>query len=207
MNNTNRALNRAFLIVVGLVLLAVGAGAVLITTLPGWDGVWRATSPSVADTVTRLWRVGTAFAGIPQVPWVLLAIPVAALILIVLLLVFIFAQGHGRTHQVVDEMTLPDADARGTLTIDVSLAADVIQHAIGERRDVAAVSVGAYRVKGNPALRVTVTPRRGADPLQVLAAVEGAAAEWDAVAGVRVPVMVHLAGGVRATVSKSVRTI
>lgn len=207
MNNTNRVLNRVFLVVIGCLLLAVGLAAVAVATVPGWDQIWRSTSPSIADTVTQLWRVGLAFAGIPQVPWILLAIPLGALILIVLLLVFVFSQGRGRTTRVLDSMTLPDTDSPGTLTVDASLAADVIQHAVAGRRDIAAVSVSAYRVKGKPALKVTVTPRRGAAPLRVLAAVESAAAEWDSVLGVRVPVFVHVAGGLRATVSRTVRTV
>ncbi|HEY0261037.1 MAG TPA: hypothetical protein VGC18_14430 [Lacisediminihabitans sp.] len=207
MNSTNRPLNRLFLIVIGVLLWTVGSAAIAVTTVPRWDQIWRSTTPSIEDTVTRLWRVGLTFAGVPNVPWALLAIPVAALILIVLLLVFSFAQGRGRTSRVVEAMALPDIEPTGTITVDTSLAADVIQHAVGSQRDIAAVSVSAYRVRGKPALKVRVTPRRGASPMRVLAAVESAAAEWDEVLGVRVPVFVHVAGGLRASVSKTVRTV
>ena len=206
MNSTNRTLNRVFLIIVGALLLAVGGCAIAVTTLPEWARVWRSTSPSITDTITQVWRVGVAFAGIPNLPWVLLAVPVAAVIFIVLLLVFIFRQGQGRASRVVESMPLPVTGTSGTLTVDTSLAAAVIQRAVADRRDIAAVHVSAYRVRRKPALKVTVTPRRGAAPLRVLAAVESATEQWDTVLGARVPVFVHVTGGVRAAVSRTVRT-
>ncbi len=209
MNSTNRALNRIFLIGIGIVLLACGLAAIAVTTLPDLAGFWRQNTPSIGTSVLQAWQVGVAFAGIPHVPWLLLAVPAGAVILIVLLLVFVFAQGRGHTSRLVDGMPLPatsTGERPGSLTVDLAVATDVVQHALADRPDTAAVSVAAYRVKGRPTLKLTVTPRRGVSPARVLAAVEAAAEEWDGLLGTRVPTFVHLNGGVRAALARSART-
>ncbi len=205
MNSTNRVVNRLFLIVVGAALLAAGLAAIAVAVLPQWTHVWRSTAPSVADLIGQSWRVGVAFAGIPQVPWLLLLIPVAALVAIVLLLVLIFAQGRGRSPRVVESRELPSA-AKARLTVDTSIAGEAIRASLAGERDVAAVAVSAYRVKGTPALKITVTPRRGAAPGRVLARTEHAVAAWDELLGIRIPVFIHLQGGARAAVARSIRT-
>jgi len=205
MNSTNRVVNRLFLIVVGAALATAGLTAVGAAILPQWAHVWRSSAPTIRDMVAQAWRVGTAFAGIPHVPWALLLVPVAALVVIVLLLVLIFAQGRGGTPRVVDSSELPSA-ATGRLAVSTAVASEAIRRSLAEERDVAAVRVSTYRVSRAPALKVTVTPRRGAAPLRVLERTEGAVADWDELLGLRVPVFIHLSGGVRAALAKPVRT-
>jgi hypothetical protein len=49
-----------------------------------------------------------------------------------------------------------------------------------------------YRVRGTETIDLAVTVRRGADLARVLAATEQAVDAWDALAGVRVPIVVRL---------------
>ncbi len=207
MNSTNRVINRIFLILVGAILLAIGLAAVAVAVLPGWDTMWRQAAPSIQDTIGRARTVSLAFAGLSHVSWLLLAIPVAAAILIAALVVLIARQGRGHVRFVVERLALSTAAAEGALTVDVAIADDVLRRAFARSRLVTSVSVSAYRVKGRPTLKVTVTPRRGIEPARVVPELERALAEWDALLGQRVPVFAHLTSGVRTALARPARTV
>ena len=50
MNNTNRALNRIGIFLVGLVLFALGASAAAAAAIPDWLDAWKSGSATVSDT-------------------------------------------------------------------------------------------------------------------------------------------------------------
>lgn len=206
MNSTNRVANRIVLILVGAVVLVAGLAAIAASIVPGGENVWRQAARSIENASGRALTVSLAFIGLPDASWPVLAVPVAAALVIVALLVFIFRQGRGRTDQVVSALPLSTGGAASTVTVDVAVADDFLRPALSELSSIAGVSVSAYRVKRRPALKLTVTPRRGADPARVLAQVNSAMAAWDELLGRRVPVFVHLNTGVRTVFSAPART-
>ncbi|MFE7504142.1 hypothetical protein [Promicromonospora sp. NPDC057488] len=181
MTSTGRWLNRALLLVCGLLLLAGGAAAVLAGTRPGW----------LAPAEPGLERSRTWAASLPDVgglSGVQAAALAAAIVLIVLLIVFLSTRGRGRTSTVV---SLRADDGR--TTVDQGVARALLAGPLTERADVLSARTSVYRVKGAPAICLAVIVRRGADLSRVLSAAERAVEDWDSLAGVRVPVLVHLA--------------
>ncbi|HEY0119504.1 MAG TPA: hypothetical protein VGC04_12055 [Cellulomonas sp.] len=199
MNGTNRALNRAVLIVVGCVALAAGLAGVGSAALPAGAAV----RDGVATTASRFfdwlptWQAHLEGLGWGAVPWVLLLVPVAALVLIVLLCLVVAAQGRGRTRDVLRERSAGD-DVPGLLAVDVNIASAVIGDTLDGRPDCVGATVSAYRLRGatgGAAMKVTITPRRGADVGRLVDEAARAVGEWDELLGRRLPVLVHLTRG------------
>jgi hypothetical protein len=100
MNTTNRALNRIGIFLLGLILLSAGAAVALASVLPEWLDRWMSVS-ATADSSTSDFLQSTQVDG--RESWVLVALPAACVLLIVLLAVFIFRQGHGRTRALISQ--------------------------------------------------------------------------------------------------------
>ncbi|MCW2287091.1 hypothetical protein EDF60_1741 [Leucobacter luti] len=190
MNSTNRIVNRVLLLVVGLALAAVGALAVLVsagperlsTILPGTPEWVHSARTMLAD-----WAAGNADTELGSTA-ALIAVG-AAVIVVIVLVVFIATRGGGRTATVMRATS-----ETGVTTVDRSVADAVIAGTLRERPDVLAASTSSYRVQRQPAIKLTVTMRQGAQLPRVLNAVEDAVREWDALTGAELPVVVHLAG-------------
>ena len=85
------------------------------------------------------------------------------------------------------------------------MAADFIADDLARIADVVAVSSRAYRVRGRTALELTVTTRRAADVRHVVDSVRQAVDELDDVLEERIPVLLHVASGVRANLAREQR--
>lgn len=199
MTNTNRFLNRLLVFVVGLVLLVAG-GAVAAGALV----------PSVQKPVTQAAKDAkspTADALSGGQAWILWVIAAAALVLIVLLLWFVFRQGHGRTSTLLRVETQPSSASApgGTVIIDAKVAEQMLEDALADAPSVVAVDVTAFEVKKQSVLRITVQTRRGASPVETRSLVERAVSEWDTVLGTTTPVVVQIAAGLRAQTSTAAR--
>ncbi|RPF20888.1 hypothetical protein [Myceligenerans xiligouense] len=186
MRSTNRVLNRGLLLLCGLLLAVAGAAALLAGTRPG-----RADLPALTAPAGTAWsRARTWATGLPEVggvPGIVVVALAAAVLLLVLLTVFVLTRGRGRTSTVLD---LRAGDGR--TSADREVAEAVLAAPLDRRPDVLSARTNVYRVRGAPAIEMLVTVRRGADLSVVLAAVDGVLGDWDALAGVRVPVLVHL---------------
>ena len=186
MSATSRLLNRALLLVGGLVLVASGAAAIL-TGAAGWTRSWLpADSVTAALSPIRTWA-----ATLPRtfgVPGAVSVTAAVATLLVILLVVFVITRGGGRTRTVLRLQT-----DEGATSVDHDLPEAMLARALGERPDVFSARTSVYRVKGEPAIRLTMTMRRGADLARVLSAAELAVREWDTFAGREIPVIVHLA--------------
>ncbi|SJN10791.1 hypothetical protein FM113_10120 [Leucobacter sp. 7(1)] len=190
MNSTNRILNRVVLCLAGLVLAVIGGVLVMISVwpdaisrvLPGWD-----------DSVSDARAAVSAVVSDPQntaVPPGLVAWGVAGILGVLALLIwFLATRGGGRTSTVARA-----AEVGGVTAVDRSVAAEVIGDAMRDCPGVISVQIGAFRVRREPALLLRATTQRGAVLSEVVTAAETAAAEWDALVGASMPVVLHLAG-------------
>lgn len=175
MTRSNRGLNRFILALVGLVLIAVAA-----------------------------WVANRAYPVIdlPAVPvpdrTVLWIISAAALALVLLSLAWIVTRGRGRTSAV-----LTATDDSGTVSIDARVAADLIAQDLEALADVVSVSSTAFRSTGRKrsgvALELRVVARRHADLRHLVDTVTRSVESFDEALETRIPVLLHVATGVRAS--------
>lgn len=186
MNATNRIMNRALLALGGVILAAAGLAAVIGTVRPEWAAGSYATVTGWAERALAA-ADAPAFAVPGDPPVFVIAALALAVVVTVLLVAFLLTRHRGRTATVVTATT-----PGGTVTVDGSVAEAVLAGPLRRRRDVLAAHLRAYRVRGVAAIRLSITVRRGADLAQALAAAENAVAAWDALAGARVPVLIHL---------------
>ena len=177
MTRSNRVMNRVLLALVGLAFLTVAA--------------WIAN---------RYFSVVDVFAiGVPDVRglWITASI---CLVLIVLAIVWIATRGGGRARTLVTA-----ADDEGHGSIEARVAADLVADDLARIPDIVDVSARAFRVSGRVVLELVVTTRRAADVRLVVDSVGRAVAGLDDVLATRIPVLLHVASGVRANLAREQR--
>ena len=184
MNTTNRAANRLFLLITGLVLLAAGAAAILLAALPAVAGGWRQQASAIPTTTAVIGTVG----------WLALVVGVIALVLAVLLIVFILRQGRGHSAAVLERRH----GATGRTRIDRAVPRNLLTERLEENPDILASRVTAYDVRGTPTLKVSVRARRGTSPAAITDDVLSALRALDAVLGEELPASLQISGGFRA---------
>ncbi|PPI20649.1 hypothetical protein C5D34_06630 [Rathayibacter sp. AY1B1] len=204
MTTSNRFVNRLVLLVVGLVLALVSAGAVLIAvSQPVRDSVLSFADGEGAALVSRLSpEEGTVWSD-AAVLWPLYAVVGICLLGIVLALVMAFAHGHGRTGTVLRDEA--EGTPAGGIEIATGFAEDVLETALAGRTELLDVTVAAYRHGSETALKVRVLPRGGVSPRTVVDAVHQEVDALDALLGARLPVLLEVASSARAGFSKEDR--
>jgi hypothetical protein len=189
MNTTNRGLNRLFVLVVGVLLLAAGALAVALAVVPAVAGQWMRTAASLAGSGAPAW---VAEPVVGRASGLVLGVAALAVVLIVLLLAFVAKQGHGRTAAALERRT-----GATTTRIDLAVPKALLEQHLQDRPDLAGVRISAYEVRGTPMLKITARCRRGASPATVSAAIGGALRDLEQIVGTDVPAFVQLTGGFR----------
>lgn len=177
MTRSNRVLNRLGLAVVGLLFLAVAAwiGNRYLEFVPAFD-------LEVPDA-TGLWIIAAACA-----------------VAIVLAIAWIVTRGRGRARTL---LTATDDEGHGS--IEARVAADLISEDLARVADIVDVTARAFRVRDQTVLELVVTTRRAADVRLVIDSVGRAVAALDGVLATRIPVLLHVASGVRATLAHEQR--
>lgn len=203
MNNTHRGLNRALLLVIGLVLLGVGALVSAIAFWPYAGEVWTDAVDTArewagqAATVTRIGETSASWFAIG-----LIAIALLGAALLVLIAVRLIPRRTGAVLR---------ADARktelGRITVTERFVADALGNALREREDVLACAISANDVKGAPVLHLGVTPRPGTDPRPILADVDRLLTNLASLTGARTRTYVSLHAGLRARLSSEKRRL
>ncbi|KQS06201.1 hypothetical protein ASG04_16765 [Curtobacterium sp. Leaf183] len=185
MTKSNRTMNRIILFVLGLVAVVVG--------LAIGAGVLPAVRDAIKPYVTFPRSVDVPAASL----WIVAAV---CAVVIVLSLIWVFTRGGGGTSVAVRERSGDDA-----VTINVALVRDLVDHELSGVGDVVNAKVDVYQVRKQRAARIRVAVRRGGDAVAVLDAVDRTLAVLDRTLGRPVPVLVHLTGGTRSALAKSVR--
>ncbi|WP_123681883.1 hypothetical protein [Curtobacterium sp. PhB115] len=185
MTKSNRTLNRIFLFILGLVAVLVGLtiGAGVLPAVQDAADPYVELPRNVDIPASSLWIVAVACA-----------------VVIVLALVWVFTRGGGGTSVAVRERSGDDS-----VTVNVALVRDVVEHELAGVRDVVGSRVDTYLVRRQRAARIRVAVRRGGDAVSVLDAVDRAVAVLDRTLGRQVPVLVHLTGGTRSALAKATR--
>ena len=154
MRNTNRALNRILLFVVGVVLLVLGALLIAVVALPGAADVWSQTADGV-----RSWAegIGQPSLGIGAV---------AALAVVVLVLILVAVGAVRGRHRVPLPSTGAESDA-GRITITDGFASAALKNSLDERDEILVSRIASNEVRKETVLHVSVTPRQNTSPRQI----------------------------------------
>ncbi|WP_104180505.1 hypothetical protein [Arthrobacter sp. B0490] len=218
MNTTPRLLNRLVLGVVGLLTLALGATGLAVLALPAVSSWWRAAALRAGDALDGL-RARTTLEGQADT-WLWIALAAFLLFLIVMLVLWIAAQGRGRTGLFATGAGAPasgtaspgasgpaavDGGTAGSVTITAAAAEQALKAALLERSDLAGAAVSTWQVRGVPGLRVRVLPRKGVPPYVVAAEVARLVEALDAVTGSRPPVLISIDSGARVRFTRAER--
>ncbi|WP_025156322.1 hypothetical protein [Leifsonia aquatica] len=198
MNSTNRALNRALLAVIGVILVALAAALAWLLVVPGAGSLWRTGATAVLAWTDEVFG-RPLWSGTTVGPAAIVALA-AAVLVVVLLLAFALRQGGGATATLVRAR-----GDDGAIEIDTAVPARLLVDRLRAVPGVAHVTVSAYRVRRQPALKLTVDCRRGASPRTIVDAVDDAVLRLGEALGAEPPVFAQLTGGFRARVRTPVR--
>ena len=201
MNATPRALNRFLLALLGLLLMGIGGGLALISAWPaaaaGWHRFADRAGAGIADAFSTTAMPGTGAS------WIWVAAALLSFAGIVLMVLWMAAQGGGRTDTLVSEYG--DDGAPGSVSISGSVAEQALRSALAREPDVAGAAVSTYRVRGSSALRVRITPRQGAAPHLIAADATALLETLDLALGHEVPALLSLEAGRRIRFSREDR--
>lgn len=177
MNSTNRALNRAVLLIGGILFAIAGVAALVWAVRPAWA---QSVLSDVEKAVDAALSGSSVAVGDIDIPTVLITAFIAALILAVALIIFVFARGRGSVHEVARVRT-----DDGRTDVDRNVVDAVLSGALSARPDVVSARTGVFLVRGVRTVRLALTVRQGASLGDVLAAAERAIKDWDSLLGAR----------------------
>ncbi|GAA2082154.1 hypothetical protein [Microbacterium hatanonis] len=203
MNQTNRALNRILLFLIGLVLLAVGAAMVAAAASPVVGDVWRSTAEQLEAGL-----LGAAQAspiGTSGVSWVIVGALAAIVIVIVLLIVVLSRLGGGRSRSVLQSSM--DENTLGRVVVKDSFASDALTHSLASRGDVVSAKVTAAEVQKETVLHISVTPQRNTSPRAIALEVDRLASNLAVLTGQDIPTYVSIRTGLRARLATEHREL
>jgi len=201
MNNTNRALNRLVIGIIGIVVGALGAAVSAAALQPGRLAAWRTGATDTATAIEAL-RARTLL-GDSGRSWILLVVVAGAALGIIVLLAFILRQGRGRASTL---LTTGNRDAAGgSLSVASAVAERALSDALTTDPGLASSAVSTFRVRKTATIKIVVSARRGESPGDIRERIDRLVARWDDAFGERVPVFIRVTGGFAARVSKPVR--
>ena len=200
MNSTNRALNRTFVTVIGVLTLLAGAALIAIVAVPRVRSEYRDTAPAIHGDITG-WFKSTPLPG-TGTSWGWILILALLVLIVVLLLILVFRQGRGHHDVLLNEHTT----TTGATIIDAAVAEQAIRNELDDRPEFVASRVSTYLVRGTSVLKISVTCRRGVSPRDVVTTIEGTLAALDALLGQQIPALIQISGGFRARLSRATRT-
>ena len=195
MSQTNRALNRILLALLGLVLLAAGGLTTAAGLVPEVATAWTATAGSGLDRSGEL--LSTALLPGAAHSWWAVAAVAGLVLAAALSITWLASQGGGRTPRLLTER---DGD-RGNTVVDTGLVAACVSESLAGNRLVLASSVSAWGVQGRTGLRLRLEARKGASPREIADTAEELVLGLDRLLGHPVPVLVRITSGPRSRVA------
>lgn len=201
MNETPRLVNRIVLGILGLVLMGAGAGIQAVLLIPAAAHWWQ-------QAAGRFARSTESFAASIAIPgqnssflWVGVALLGALLMLA--MVIWIANQGKGRTTILAADERVGEAE--GLVSINSSLAEQLLSEALVELPELLSVSVTTYELKGEPGLKLRVLPRQGVPPQRIAAVVSTLSEALEELVGQPVPVLLCIGAGARARFTSAER--
>lgn len=198
MNGTRRGLNRALLALVGLLLIAAGAFAVLAGSSQEFAKAWTRTGTEFWARIQE--QLAAAKITGQETSWWTVAVMGVLVVAVILLVCWILSQGGGRTNQLARD----DGDA-GTTTVETAVASQAIKAALAGNKQVLASTVQTWRLKGGSGLKISLQARKGASPRELTAALDELVNGLDALLGDEIPVLIRIKAGTRSRFARTER--
>ncbi|GAA1581793.1 hypothetical protein [Leucobacter aridicollis] len=190
MNDVSRILNRVVLLLVGCLIAAAGAALALWAQWPNALPPWLTEAGARAvERAHQLTIWGARALGLDERLSVAASVLIASLVVLLAVVWFVATRRTQRP-----SVALTAGGPAGRTEIDPGLATLALAGPLRDRRDVTSARVSLHRVRRVTTIRLAVTVRRGARLDEVISAAEAAVADWDVLAGVRMPVLLHLEG-------------
>lgn len=203
MNTTRRGLNRALVLLVGLIALASGAAAVWASLSADAHRMWAQALTMGADAVDAAHAATLVGAG--PVSWAGMGAVAGAVILIVLLLTPVALLAHRRSRTVLRSA---EADAApGRVVVREGFASDAVTASLARRADILSTRVVADDVRNAPVLHVAVTPHPQASPREIADHVATVGARLDTLLDRPTRTYISLHAGLRARLASDRRTL
>lgn len=195
MNNTNRAVNRTVLLLVGLVLTALGAAVILAGTWPPAREVWTGTGEAGTSWLEQAARV-TQIGG-TTLTWLAVGALLVILVLVVLLIVTVVRTVSGGRSGTVLRSSGAE-NPIGRVTVTEAFASDALTHSLAGRDEILSTKVTANDVKRQPVMHVSLTPRQNTSPRELAAHVDGLLQNLARLTGQDPPTYISIHTGLRA---------
>lgn len=203
MNNTNRAVNRTVLLILGLVLIVIGGGVIAGAAVPAAAEAWTSVGSGAEDWAKQAWDA-TAIAG-TSITGLALGVLAALALLVALLIVLIVRSIHGRRRASL-RATGEESDL-GRITVTEGFASDALKNALAERHEILSARVTANDIKHQPVLHVSVTPRQNTSPLHVAETVERLIGNLGTLTGQQLTSYISIHSGLRAKLAPDQRRL
>ncbi|WP_447913972.1 hypothetical protein [Microbacterium phyllosphaerae] len=164
MNNTNRALNRVLLLIIGLLFLALGAVGIAIMSWPTATDIWTSAGENARSWLDQA-IAATAIAG-GSLSWIGIG-AVAAILVVVVLLILALTSIAGRRSKTAFRSTGAQ-NPLGRVTVTESFVSDAVKNSLATRDEILSAQVTANDIRNTPVLHVSVTPRQNTDPRELV---------------------------------------
>ncbi|MCS3443239.1 hypothetical protein [Microbacterium phyllosphaerae] len=164
MNNTNRALNRTLLLIIGLLFLALGALGIAIMSWPTATDIWTSAGKDARSWLDQA-IAATAIAG-GSLSWIGIG-AVAAILVVIVLLILALTSIAGRRSKTAFRSTGAQ-NPLGRVTVTESFVSDAVKNSLATRDEILSAQVTANDIRNTPVLHVSVTPRQNTDPREVV---------------------------------------
>ncbi|MFJ4999079.1 hypothetical protein ACIP5T_13060 [Microbacterium sp. NPDC088619] len=164
MNNTNRALNRTLLLIIGLLFLGLGALGIAVMSWPTATDIWTSGGEGARSWLDQA-IAATAIAG-GSLSWIGIG-AVAAILVVIVLLILALTSVAGRRSKTAFRSTGAQ-NPLGRVTVTESFVSDAVKNSLATRGEILSAQVTANDIRHQPVLHVAVTPRQNTDPRELV---------------------------------------
>lgn len=203
MNNTNRALNRTLLLIIGLIFLGLGAVGIAIMSWPTATDIWTAGGEGARTWLDQA-IAASAIAG-GNLSWIGVG-AVAAILVVIVLLILALTSVAGRRSKTV----LRSSGAQnplGRVTVTESFVSDAVKNSLATLDEILSSSVTANDINRRPVLHVAVTPRQNTDPRELVDHIDRLLTNLAALTGRETETYVSIHTGLRARLAHDQRRL
>lgn len=203
MNDTNRALNRTLLLVIGLLFMGLGAVGIAIMSWPTAADVWTTAGENARSWLDQA-VAATAIAG-GGLSWIGVG-AVAAILVVIVLLILALTSIAGRRSKTV----LRSSGAQnplGRVTVTEAFVSDAVKKSLATRDEILAAQVTANDIRRTPVLHVSVTPRQNTDPRDLVDHVDHLLTNLATLTGRDIQAYVSIHTGLRARLAHDQRRL
>lgn len=203
MNNTNRALNRILLLVIGLLFLGLGAIGVAIMSWPTATDIWKDAGQGAESWFDQAFA-STQIAG-SQATWIGVG-AIAAIVIVIVLLIVALTSVAGRRSKTVIRSTGAQ-NPLGRVTVTESFVSDALKNSLAARDEILSTHVAANDIRRQPVLHVAVTPRQNTDPRALVDHVDRLLTNLATLTGRETDTYISIHTGLRARLASDQRRL